>query len=72
MTIRSACGLQVQPAPVRNRGLFLLLVVVGVLIAARLTAQAPQAQAVVIDGGTLIDGNGGAPVPNSVVVIQGN
>ena len=31
----------------------------------------PQ-QAVVIQGGTLIDGNGGAPVPNSVVVIQGN
>ena len=25
-----------------------------------------------IQGGTLIDGNGGAPVPNSVIVIQGN
>ena len=33
-------------------------------------AQGPQA--VVIQGGTLIDGNGGAPVPNSVIVIQGN
>src|ERR1051326_5628745 len=33
-------------------------------------AQAPQA--LVIQGGTLIDGNGGAPVPNSVIVIQGN
>ena len=28
--------------------------------------------AIVIQGGTLIDGMGGAPVPNSVVVIQGN
>ena len=33
---------------------------------------AQQAQAVVIQGGTLIDGNGGAPVANSVIVIQGN
>ena len=31
-----------------------------------------QAQPLVIRGGTLIDGNGGTPVPNSVVVIQGN
>jgi len=31
-------------------------------------AQAP----IVIEGGTLIDGNGGAAVPDSVVVIQGN
>jgi imidazolonepropionase-like amidohydrolase len=29
-------------------------------------------QALVIRGGTLIDGNGGAPVANSVIVIQGN
>ncbi len=35
-------------------------------------AQQGAAQAVVIQGGTLIDGNGGAAVPNSVVVIQGN
>ena len=28
--------------------------------------------ALVIQGGTLIDGNGGAPVSNSVVVVQGN
>jgi len=33
-------------------------------------AQAPQA--LVIQGATLIDGNGGAPVANSVIVIQGN
>ena len=31
-----------------------------------------QQQVLVIQGGTLIDGNGGAPVPNSVIVIQGN
>ena len=29
-------------------------------------------QTLVIQGGTLIDGNGGAPVANSVIVIQGN
>ena len=31
-----------------------------------------QQQVMVIQGGTLIDGNGGAPVPNSVIVVQGN
>ncbi len=31
-----------------------------------------QEQTLVIRGGTLIDGNGGAPVANSVVVIEGN
>lgn len=31
-----------------------------------------QAGVLVIQGGTLIDGNGGAPVANSVIVIQGN
>ncbi len=35
-------------------------------------AQAPEAQLLVIQGGTLIDGNGGAPVSNSVIVIEGN
>jgi len=29
-------------------------------------------QALVIEGGTLIDGNGGEPVPNSVVIVEGN
>ncbi len=33
---------------------------------------AAQGQALVIQGGTLIDGNGGAPIANSVIVIQGN
>ena len=36
-----------------------------------LSAQA-QAPAVVIEGGTLIDGNGGTPVPDAVVIIQAN
>src|SRR2546423_12361801 len=31
-----------------------------------------QQNLLVIQGGTLIDGNGGAPLPNSVIVIQGN
>jgi hypothetical protein len=35
-------------------------------------AQGQQQDGLVIQGGTLIDGNGGAPVPNSVIVIQGN
>jgi Amidohydrolase family/IPT/TIG domain len=56
----------------RNRWLGILLIGICALLYARVSAQAPQAQALVIDGGTLIDGNGGTPVPNSVVVIQGN
>ena len=36
------------------------------------SVDAQQPQALVIQGGTLIDGNGGAPVPNSVIVVQGN
>ena len=36
-----------------------------------LAAQGQQ-PALVIEGGTLIDGNGGAPVPDAVVIIQGN
>ena len=35
-------------------------------------AQGQQTDMIVIQGGTLIDGNGGAPVPNAVVVIEGN
>jgi len=36
------------------------------------TTLAQQPATLVIEGGTLIDGNGGAPVPNAVVVVQGN
>jgi hypothetical protein len=59
----------------RNQWLSLFLVFIGALALMRMGAQAQQPQqqpALVIDGGTLIDGNGGAPVPNAVVVIQGN
>jgi len=56
----------------RNQWLGLFLVLVCGIAAAHLAGQAQQQPALVIDGGTLIDGNGGAPVPNSVVVIQGN
>lgn len=38
----------------------------------RVSAQNAAPAVLVIQGGTLIDGNGGAPVPNSVVVVQGN
>lgn len=56
----------------RNQWLGLFLVLVCGIAGVRLAGQAPQQPALVIEGGTLIDGNGGAPVPNSVVVIQGN
>lgn len=36
------------------------------------SVQAQQPAALVIEGGTLIDGSGGAPVRDAVVVIQGN
>ena len=38
----------------------------------RVAAQNAGPPALVIQGGTLIDGNGGAPLANSVIVIQGN
>ncbi|MGY9107797.1 MAG: amidohydrolase family protein, partial [Alphaproteobacteria bacterium] len=36
------------------------------------SGEAQGQQTLVIQGGTLIDGNGGAPVVNSVVVVEGN
>ena len=37
------------------------------------SAQAPQPEPVlVLEGATLIDGNGGAPLPDSAIVIRGN
>lgn len=50
-----------------------MVAVAATALAIGLTAHAQgQQQVLVIQGGTLIDGNGGAPVPNSVIVIQGN
>jgi imidazolonepropionase-like amidohydrolase len=46
------------------------LAVIAGLGGERVAAQ--NATALVIQGGTLIDGNGGAPLANSVVVVQGN
>ena len=37
-----------------------------------LAGQAQQSGTLVIDGGTLIDGNGGAPVRDVQIVVQGN
>jgi hypothetical protein len=52
---------------------FICRVLFGMSLAISLvSAQAEQSATLVIDGGTLIDGNGGAPVANSVVVVQGN
>jgi len=60
---------------VRNARLYALLGVSLVLLVSVFrgvpSAQGQQA-ALVVEGGTLIDGNGGAPVPDSVLVIQGS
>ena len=55
-------------------GLYSSLAVTAALLSssALTPVSAQQPQAIVITGGTLIDGNGGAPVPNSTIVIQGN
>ncbi len=59
---KSSCNL------LRRFALVLLLTFFGGLR----SAQAQEAPALVIEGGTLIDGNGGMPVKDSIVVIQGN
>ena len=48
------------------------LVAVTLCAAAALLSQGAQAQNLVIQGGTLIDGTGRAPIENSVIVIDGN
>ena len=53
-----------------SKFLCLLLSIIASLTVALTGARAQQA--IVIEGGTLIDGNGGDPVPNSVVIVQGN
>src|SRR5579872_1450008 len=56
----------------RKRFLPASLLAGGAALALALQADAQGQQALVIQGGTLIDGNGGAPVQNSVIVVQGN
>jgi imidazolonepropionase-like amidohydrolase len=51
---------------------FAALGAAALLAAVTLNADAQGQNALVIRGATLIDGLGGAPVPNSVIVIQGN
>src|SRR5581483_12251866 len=53
-----------------HRFQFVLLAFSGLFFVA--SGQAQQPPALVIEGGTLIDGNGGAPLQNAVVVMQGN
>jgi hypothetical protein len=56
-----------------SRPLLAGLAVLAISGSDRLTAQAqPAPAAYVIRGGTLIDGNGGAPLANSVIVVQGD
>ena len=59
-----------QPLP--NRWLIgLSIVLVGMCLPPMMSAQQPAA-VLVVEGGTLIDGNGGPPVQSAAVVIQGN
>src|SRR5258706_2057636 len=48
------------------------LLVAGCMVQSNLRAQAQQPAALVIEGGTLIDGNGGTPVRDAVIIIQGD
>ncbi len=42
------------------------------IIPAPAFAQTEESTTLVIEGGTLIDGNGGAPVPDALIIIRGN
>ena len=53
---------------ISRRALTLVMGLLATVFAVQVHAQAP----VVIDGATLIDGNGGTPVPNSALVITGD
>jgi imidazolonepropionase-like amidohydrolase len=50
---------------------FLVALLLG-LFAVGQQSRAQEPQALIVEGGTLIDGNGGAPVRDSVILIQGN
>ena len=54
----------------RVSSLAIVMALLATVHASRMSAQAPAP--LVIEGATLIDGNGGTPVPNSAVVITGN
>src|SRR5262245_53015429 len=50
----------------------LLALLGGVAVITEIAINGAQAQTLVIQGGTLIDGTGRAPIENSVIVIEGN
>src|SRR5262245_56490014 len=49
-----------------------LAMLCGVVVITQVATQSAQAQTLVIQGGTLIDGTGRVPIENSVIVIEGN
>jgi amidohydrolase family protein len=52
---------------------FICRALLGVALAiSMVSAQAPPGATLVVEGGTLLDGNGGTPIADSVVVINGN
>src|ERR1700722_15183097 len=54
-----------------GRSLTLILALLATALAGRISAQTPPTS-LVIEGGTLIDGNGGTPVRDAAVIITGN
>jgi hypothetical protein len=54
------------------RGLLAVAAITVWAMVDRLAGQAPAQAALVIEGGKLIDGNGGTPVPDVQIVIRGN
>jgi len=54
------------------RGVLAVAAIISWTMVDRLAGQAPAQAALVIEGGTLIDGNGGTPVPDAQIVIRGN
>ena len=55
-----------------SAALFVLCCLVSLVFLHPDSTSAQQPAALVIEGGTLIDGNGGAPVRDTAIVIQGN
>src|SRR2546422_579619 len=49
-----------------------LSVVFAVAMLPALLAQGPSSDVLVIEGGTLVDGRGGAPVRDALIVVEGN
>lgn len=57
---------------IRNHWPYFALLLLFAVFGGLRSARSQQAPALVIEGGTLIDGNGGTPLPDSEVVIQGS